>query len=116
MLKKLLLVVFVSCFLFGCSSPKKVEKEISEVGDLVIIDFVGKVDGVAFDGGTATDYSYVLGSNLFIPGFEEQIIGMKKGEQRVIKVTFPEEYQSEEVAGKDATFDVVMKRIFKEVD
>jgi hypothetical protein len=75
-------------------------------GDQVVIDFVGKVDGEAFEGGSAEDYPLVLGSNSFIPGFEEQLIGVKKGEEKGVEVTFPEEYGAEHLAGKAVVFDL----------
>ena len=77
-------------------------------GDKCVIDFSGSVDGVKFDGGTAKDYTLVLGSGSFIPGFEDQMIGMKEGETRVVKVKFPEDYHAENLAGKDAEFEVVL--------
>ena len=77
-----------------------------ENGDRVIIDYSGSVDGVRFDGGTATEQTLVIGSNTFIPGFEEQLVGMTVGEERDIQVTFPAEYHAENLAGKDAVFAV----------
>ena len=74
-------------------------------GDQVTIDFLGKVDGKAFEGGAAEDYPLVLGSNSFIPGFEAQLVGVKLGEDVEVKVTFPEEYGAENLAGKDAVFE-----------
>lgn len=82
-----------------------------EKGDIALIDFKGFVDGVAFDGGEATNYELEIGSNSFIPGFEDQIIGMKKEEERDIKVTFPKDYQSAELKGKDATFKIKLHDI-----
>lgn len=82
-----------------------------ENGDTAIIDFEGFKDGVAFDGGKGTDYSLEIGSNTFIPGFEEQLIGMKKGETKEIEVTFPEEYHSEDLKGAKATFKVTVKNL-----
>lgn len=79
--------------------------------DTAIIDFEGFKDGVAFDGGKGTDYALEIGSNTFIPGFEEQLIGMKKGETKEIEVTFPENYHSEELKGSKATFKVTVKEI-----
>ena len=73
-------------------------------GDQVVINFLGKVDGEAFDGGQADDYSLVLGSNSFIPGFEEQLIGSKAGDDVVVNVSFPGDYGTENLAGKDAVF------------
>ena len=80
-------------------------------GDQVVIDFAGKVDGEAFEGGTAEDYPLVLGSNSFIPGFEEQLVGAKTGEAREIKVSFPAEYGAPNLAGKDAIFDCTVKEV-----
>ena len=77
----------------------------SKSGDQVVINFLGKVDGVAFEGGQADDYPLVLGSNSFIPGFEEQLIGAKAGDDVEVKVKFPEEYGAENLAGKDAVFE-----------
>ena len=75
-------------------------------GDLVIMDFVGKSGGVAFEGGTGTDMSVELGSGRLIPGFESQLEGIKKGEERTLNVTFPKDYGEKSLAGKDATFEV----------
>jgi trigger factor len=83
----------------------------SASGDVVVIDFVGKKDGVAFPGGTAEGYSLKLGSNTFIPGFEDQLVGKKAGEQVVVEVTFPEAYGNDELAGAPATFDVTVKEV-----
>ena len=80
-------------------------------GDQVVIDFTGKVDGEAFEGGTAEDYPLVLGSNLFIPGFEEQLIGGKADEEKTVKVSFPSDYQAEHLAGKEALFDCTIKEV-----
>ena len=80
-------------------------------GDQVTMDFVGKVDGEAFDGGSAEDYPLVLGSNSFIPGFEDQLVGVKAGEEKAVTVTFPEEYQAEHLAGKEAVFDCTIKAV-----
>lgn len=76
----------------------------AENGDTVVIDYAGTVDGVAFEGGTAEGHSLVLGSNSFIPGFEDQLVGAVAGSNVDVKVTFPEEYHAEELAGKDAVF------------
>ncbi|MCJ1996336.1 trigger factor [Lactococcus piscium] len=81
-----------------------IKSDAAENGDTVVIDFEGKVDGVAFDGGTAENHSLELGSASFIPGYEEQLIGHKAGETIEVKVTFPEDYQAEDLAGKDAVF------------
>ena len=80
-------------------------------GDQVVIDFVGTVGGEAFDGGSSEDYPLVLGSNSFIPGFEAQLVGCKAGEDRKVNVTFPEEYGSKDLAGKDAEFACKIKNV-----
>lgn len=80
-------------------------------GDTTLIDFEGSVDGELFEGGAAKDFSLRIGSGQFIPGFEDQVIGMKKGEERVIKVTFPENYGGTKLAGKDAEFKVKLNAI-----
>ena len=88
----------------------------AENGDTVDIDFEGFVDGVAFEGGKAEHYSLVLGSGSFIPGFEEQVVGHKAGEEFEVNVKFPEEYQAEELAGKDATFKIKLHEVqYKEL-
>jgi len=79
--------------------------------DQVVIDFLGKVDGVAFDGGAGDDYPLVLGSNSFIPGFEEQLVGTKEGQELDVNVTFPAEYGAEALAGKDAVFTCTVKEV-----
>ncbi|NRB00507.1 MAG: trigger factor [Rhodobacteraceae bacterium] len=80
-------------------------------GDQVVIDFKGSVDGVEFEGGSAEDYPLTLGSNSFIPGFEEQLVGAKAGEEVEVNVTFPEAYQAENLAGKDAVFACTVKEV-----
>jgi trigger factor len=80
-------------------------------GDQVTIDFLGKVDGEAFEGGAAEDYPLVLGSNSFIPGFEAQLVGVKLGEEVEVNVTFPAEYGAENLAGKDAVFECKIKAV-----
>ncbi len=80
-------------------------------GDQVVIDFVGTVDGEAFDGGSSDDYPLVLGSNSFIPGFETQLVGCKAGEDKKVNVTFPAEYGSKDLAGKDAEFACKIKNV-----
>ncbi len=80
-------------------------------GDRVIIDYLGKVDGVAFDGGKDEDAELVLGSNRFIPGFEEQLVGVKAGDEKTITVTFPADYPAANLAGKEATFDITVKDV-----
>jgi trigger factor len=83
----------------------------AEMGDRVMIDFVGKMDGEPFENGSAKDTPLVLGDKAFIPGFEEQLVGAKGGDEVVIKVTFPEEYQAEDLAGKEAEFDVTVNKV-----
>ena len=90
-----------------------VEDKPVESGNITVIDFEGFVDGKAFEGGKAQNYELTIGSNTFIPGFEDQIIGMKLDEEKDIKVKFPEEYFSKELAGKDATFKVKLHEIKK---
>ncbi len=90
-----------------------VEDRPVESGDTAVIDFEGFVDGVAFEGGKAEGHELVIGSNTFIPGFEDQVIGMKIDEEKDINVKFPEEYFSKELAGKDATFKVKLHEIKK---
>ncbi|WP_238364819.1 trigger factor [Mesobacterium pallidum] len=80
-------------------------------GDQVVIDFVGKLDGEPFDGGSAEEYPLVLGSGSFIPGFEEQLVGVKAEEEKTVEVTFPEEYGAEHLAGKAVVFDVTVKGV-----
>ncbi|SFJ42818.1 trigger factor [Thermoflavimicrobium dichotomicum] len=88
-----------------------VEDGAVENGDRVIIDFEGFMDGEAFEGGKAEKYTLEVGSGTFIPGFEEQLLGMKAGEEKEIQVTFPEEYHAENLAGKPATFKVKLHEI-----
>lgn len=95
------------------SGAQKVEvsDRACKMGDLVNIDFSGSVDGEKFPGGTADDYNLELGSGSFIPGFEEGVVGMKIGDTRDINVKFPEDYQSENLKGKDAVFNIVLHKI-----
>lgn len=88
-----------------------VEDRGAENGDITTIDFEGFVDGVAFEGGKGTDYPLTLGSGSFIPGFEDQLVGAKAGDHVEVNVTFPEEYQSAELAGKAAVFQCDVKKI-----
>ena len=90
-----------------------VEDRPVEKGDTTIIDFEGFVDGVAFEGGKAENYELEIGSGRFIPGFEDQIIGMKIDEEKYIKVTFPEDYPSKNLEGKEATFKIKLHEIKK---
>lgn len=85
-------------------------------GNQLIIDFVGKLDGVEFEGGKAEDAALVIGAGQFIPGFEEQLVGVKTGDQKTITVTFPKEYQAENLAGKDAEFDITVKQVKVETE
>ncbi|OPY56353.1 MAG: Trigger factor [Pelotomaculum sp. PtaU1.Bin035] len=87
------------------------EEGIVEKGDIAVVDFLGKIDGVPFNGGEGEDYSLEIGSGSFIQGFEDQVIGMSIGETKDIQVTFPEQYRAEELAGKDAVFTVMLKGI-----
>jgi trigger factor len=116
------------------ASDKEVEEKLAEIakqqapfekikrkrmvkdGDTVIIDFEGFVDGEAFDGGKAENFSLKIGSGQFIPGFEEQIIGMKYDHEKTVEVTFPEGYQSEDLAGKAAEFKVVLHEIQEQTE
>ena len=88
-----------------------VEDRAAANGDITTIDFEGFVDGVAFEGGKGTDYALTLGSGTFIPGFEDQLVGANTGDHVEVKVTFPEEYQAKELAGKEAVFQCDVKKI-----
>ncbi len=90
-----------------------VERE-AKMGDTAVIDFEGSVDGVPFEGGKSEGHSLVLGSNVFIPGFEDQVVGMKAGEEKDINVTFPEDYQAENLKGKAAVFHVKCNEVKEE--
>ena len=85
-------------------------------GDQLLIDFVGRIDGEAFQGGTAEDSELVLGSGQFIPGFEEQLVGAKAGDEVIVKVAFPADYQAANLAGKDAEFTTTVKEVRAPVD
>ncbi len=87
------------------------EDQPAAEGDTVVIDFEGKVDGIAFDGGKGENYSLELGSNTFIPGFEDQLVGHKAGETVEVNVTFPEEYHAEDLKGKDAVFETTIHEV-----
>ncbi len=80
-------------------------------GDRITMDFVGKIDGEAFEGGAATDSNLVIGSKQFIPGFEEQLVGAKAGDEKTVELTFPEDYGAAHLAGKAASFDVTIKEV-----
>ncbi len=88
-----------------------VEGKVAEKGDTVMIDFVGSVDGVEFNGGKGNNYPLELGSGSFIPGFEEQLIGSKAGDKVDVKVKFPENYHAKDLAGKDSVFAVTVKEV-----
>ncbi len=85
-------------------------------GNQLIIDFVGRVDGIEFEGGKAEDAPLVIGAGQFIPGFEEQLVGVKTGDEKTIKVTFPADYQADHLAAKDAEFDVTVKQVKVEAE
>lgn len=93
------------------SSYKDEIDEAAKEGDVVNIDFVGSIDGVEFDGGTGTNYDLTLGSGQFIDGFEDQLIGSKKGDKVTVNVTFPENYGKEELNGKPAVFEVTVNKV-----
>jgi len=92
------------------------ENRMVQDGDMTLIDFEGFIDGVAFDGGKAEKFNLKIGSNQFIPGFEEQIIGMQPDEEKTITVTFPKEYQSADLAGKEAEFKVKLHEIQEQAE
>lgn len=94
-------------------ATKKEVKRAAKDGDETVIDFVGKKEGVAFDGGTATDYTLKLGSNQFIPGFEEGIVGHNIGETFDVDLSFPEDYHAAELAGTKVTFTVTLNKILE---
>src|SRR5699024_12246076 len=87
-----------------------VEDRPVENGDIATVDVEGFVDGTPFEGGIGSDYPLTIGSNTFIPGFEEQLIGANAGEKRDVNVTFPEEYQAKELAGKAAVCKCEVKK------
>ncbi len=93
------------------TSEKLTTKRGAKTGDIAVIDFVGKVGGKEFPGGKAEDYVLDLGSGSFIPGFEDQLVGAKAGDQVVVKVTFPAEYGATDLVGKEAEFDVTIKEL-----
>ena len=93
------------------SAYKDEVDEAAKDGDTVNIDYVGTIDGVEFDGGSATGYNLTLGSGTFIPGYEDQLIGAKKGEKVTVKVTFPEDYGNADLQGKDAEFAVTVNTV-----
>ncbi|MCL2567208.1 MAG: trigger factor [Alphaproteobacteria bacterium] len=87
------------------------ENRAAKNGDVLVIDFIGRIDGVEFDGGKGDDFPLELGSNMFIPGFEEQLIGKKVGDKAEVKVPFPSDYHAEHLAGKDSIFEVNIKKM-----
>ena len=88
-----------------------VDRDVVEEGDFAIIDYEGYVDGETFEGGSAEDYNLEIGSESFIPGFEDQLIGVEAGAETTVEVTFPEDYQSDDLAGQEAEFEVKVKDI-----
>ncbi|HJR57438.1 MAG TPA: trigger factor [Rhizomicrobium sp.] len=93
------------------SHTKRADGEAAQKDDMVVIDFVGSVDGEEFEGGAGNDFNLTLGSGQFIPGFEDQLIGAKAGDKVDVKVTFPTEYHAANLAGKDALFAVTVKEV-----
>ena len=107
-MKKITVFILLCAFIFsftGCSSQTVKE------GDMIDLNYVGKKDGVAFQGGTGNHPSLIIGSGRFIPGFEEQLIGMKVGETKDINLTFPENYGSKELDGQAVVFTVTINEI-----
>lgn len=104
----------INAALQGASETKSVDRA-AKLGDVVNIDYEGKKDGVAFDGGTAQGFDLTLGSGQFIPGFEDGLVGAKKGETRDIDLTFPEEYHSAELAGQAVVFTVTVNEVKEKV-
>ena len=92
-------------------SEKKEVKRAAKIGDETAIDFVGKKDGEAFQGGTGKDYPLVLGSNSFIPGFEDALVGLKAGDTKDVKLAFPKDYHAKDLAGQDVVFEVAVKKV-----
>jgi len=98
------------------SYKKKAKTAKAKKGDAVLIDFVGTVDGTPFEGGAMEGHQLVLGSGSFIPGFEDELIGVKAGDEKDVKVTFPDPYQAEDLAGKDAVFATKVIEVQGEID
>lgn len=109
-------VDYINNMLSNYPSYEDTDKEIVEDGDFADIDYVGKKEGVAFDGGTAQGYVLGIGSHSFIEGFEEGLVGVKVGDTVDLNLTFPENYQSAELAGADVVFTVTVNKIVKKVD
>lgn len=101
----------IQMILAQSSQTEEKDGDTVENGDIATIDFVGLKDDVAFEGGTGNDYDLEIGSGSFIPGFEEQMIGMKVNETRDLNLTFPENYQAEDLAGQDVVFKVTVKKL-----
>ena len=101
----------ISAMVAQSTSLIEKETDVVENGDVTTIDFKGMKDGVAFDGGTAEGYQLEIGSGAFIPGFEDQMLGMKKGETRNLNLTFPENYGAADLAGADVVFEVTVHKI-----
>lgn len=110
-MKKILMSIVCLGLLMGCQQTSSVT---AKNGDVVNIDFVGKKDGIAFQGGTAKSYALELGSHSFIDGFEEGVVGMNVGSKKTIDVTFPSTYQESSLAGQDCTFDVTLNKVYSE--
>lgn len=122
-MKKLFGLIVMFCLLLtGCSSSnddssthsQTVSKEKAQDGDIVKIDFVGKINGEKFDGGSANDQVLELGAHQYIDGFEEQIVGMENNTDRTITIHFPQNYTGD-LAGKEATFDIHLYKIYKKI-
>lgn len=123
-MKKILGSFMALVMLLGCSSQSQETQNsdtqnqtaVAQNGDYVNIDFVGKIDGVAFNGGSAKGYELKLGSDTMIDGFEDGIVGMKLDEEKTITATFPENYMTApDLAGKEATFDITLHKIYREI-
>lgn len=108
---KKILGVFGICGALFCSACNA-NDDVAANGDTVVINFAGFLDGVQFPGGTAESYPLILGSGQFVPGFEDQLVGAKKGEERDVNITFPKQYV-EGLAGKDVVFKVKVVDIKK---
>jgi trigger factor len=93
------------------SSEKKAVKRAAKMGDETVIDFVGKLKGEAFPGGTGNDYPLTLGSGSFIPGFEEALVGVKAGDKKDVELSFPKDYHAKDLAGKKVTFETTVKTV-----
>ena len=96
----------------GFAEKKEVERAAKD-GDETVIDFIGKKDGVEFDGGAGTDYTLKLGSNQFIPGFEEGIVGHKAGETFDLELSFPDDYHAKDLAGQTVVFTTTLKKVLE---